>query len=70
MTSRSGHAARDGARRAVLRWLVHLGLIAAVVVVSLVFEPLVLTVHIAVGLVFVMLVGVRPGLVTFPGEGR
>ena len=38
MASHSGQAARDGARRAVLRWPVHLGLIATVVV-SLVFEP-------------------------------
>ena len=56
MTSHSGRTARDGARRAVLRWLVHLGLIATVVV-SLMFEPLVLAIHIAVGLVFVVLVG-------------
>ena len=56
MTSHSGQAARDGAKRALLRWLVHLGLIATVVV-SLVFEPLVLTIHIAVGLVFTGLVG-------------
>ena len=56
MTSHSGQGARDLARRASLRWLVHLGLIATVVV-SLVFEPLVLTIHIAVGLVFVVLVG-------------
>ena len=39
MTSHSGQAVRDGSRRALLRWLVHLGLIAAVVV-SLVSEPL------------------------------
>ena len=58
MTSHSGQPARDGARRALLRWLVHLGLIATVVV-SLVFEPLVLTIHIAVGLVFVVLVGLH-----------
>jgi len=42
----------------MLRWLVHLGLIATVVV-SLVFEPLVLTIHIAVGLVLVVLVGMH-----------
>ncbi len=58
MTSHSGQAARDGARRAVLRWLVHLGLIATVTV-SLVFEPLVLMIHITVGLVFVVLVGMH-----------
>lgn len=58
MTSHSGRAARDGARRAVLRWLVHLGLIVTVIV-SLVFEPLALTIHIAVGLVFAVLVGMH-----------
>ena len=55
MTSHSG---QDEARRAALRWLVHLGLIATVVA-SLVFEPLVLTIHIAVGLVFVALTGMH-----------
>jgi hypothetical protein len=50
LTSHSGWDARDGARRAVPRWLVHLGLIVTVIV-SLVFEPLALTIHIAVGLV-------------------
>ncbi len=44
------------ARRALYRWLVHLGLMATVVV-SLIFEPLVLTIHIVVGLAFVALVG-------------
>lgn len=45
-------------RRAMFRWLVHLGLIGTAVV-SLVFEPLVLTVHIAVGLVFAVLAGMH-----------
>lgn len=43
-------------RRTRLRWLVHLGLIVTVSV-SLAFEPLVLIIHIAVGLVFAMLAG-------------
>ena len=43
----------------MLRRLVHLGLIVTVVV-SLVFEPLVLT----------LAAGRRPGLVTLPGGGR
>src|SRR5580704_12134227 len=43
------------ARRALYRWLVHIGLIATLVV-SLLFEPLVLTIHIVVGLAFAMLV--------------
>jgi hypothetical protein len=46
------------ARRALLRWLVHLGLIGTLIV-SLVFEPLVLTIHIAVGLVFAVLAGLH-----------
>jgi hypothetical protein len=46
------------ARRALLRWLVHLGLIGTLVV-SLVFEPLVLAIHIAVGLVFAVLTGLH-----------
>jgi hypothetical protein len=46
----------SAASRALYRWLVHLGLIATVVV-SLIFEPLVLTIHIVVGLVFAVLVG-------------
>ena len=50
--------ARDGARRALFRWLVHLGLIVTVIV-SLVFEPLVLAIHIAVGLVFAVLAGMH-----------
>jgi hypothetical protein len=44
------------ARRALYRWLVHIGLIATLVV-SLLFEPLVLTIHIVVGLAFAVLVG-------------
>ncbi len=48
----------DGARRALFRWLVHLGLIGTVIV-SLVFEPLVLAIHIAVGLAFAVLVGLH-----------
>jgi hypothetical protein len=47
---------RAAARRSLYRWLVHLGLMATVVV-SLVFEPLVLTIHIVVGLAFTGLVG-------------
>ena len=50
--------ARDGARRALFRWLVHLGLIVTVIV-SLVFEPLVLAIHIAVGLAFAVLAGMH-----------
>jgi hypothetical protein len=46
------------ARRALLRWLVHLGLIGTLIV-SLVFEPLVLAIHIAVGLVFAVLAGLH-----------
>ena len=46
------------ARRALLRWLVHLGLIGSLIV-SLAFEPLVLTIHIAVGLVFAVLAGLH-----------
>ncbi len=42
-------------RRALTRWLVHLGLIVTAVV-SVAFEP-VLTVHVVVGLVFIALVG-------------
>jgi hypothetical protein len=58
MTSHAPRAARDGARRAVFRWLVHLGL-AGTVIVSLVFEPLVLAIHIAVGSAFAVLVGMH-----------
>ena len=58
MTSHAPRAARDRARRAVFRWLVHLGLIGTVIV-SLVFEPLVLAIHIDVGLAFAVLVGVH-----------
>ena len=46
------------ARRALFRWLVHLGLIGTLVV-SLVFEPLVLAIHVAVGLVFAVLTGLH-----------
>ena len=46
------------ARRALLRWLVHLGLIGTLVV-SLMSEPLVLAIHIAVGLVFAVLTGLH-----------
>ena len=42
--------------RALFRWLVHLGLIGTAVV-SLVFEPLVLAIHIAIGLAFAVLAG-------------
>jgi hypothetical protein len=45
-------------RRALFRWLVHLGLIGTLVV-SLVFEPLVLAIHIAVGLAFAVLTGLH-----------
>ncbi len=48
------------ARRALHRWLVHLGLIVSVVV-SLFFEPFVLIAHIAVGLVFAAFVVVHLG---------
>ncbi len=55
----TGHApARDATRRAMSRWLVHLRLIGTVAV-SLVFEPLALTIHIAVGLVFAVLAGMH-----------
>jgi hypothetical protein len=47
-------------RRALHRWLVHLGLIASLAV-SLFFEPFVLVAHIAVGLVFAALVGLHLG---------
>jgi hypothetical protein len=50
----SGSAGRARAPGAMTRWLVHLGLIGTVTV-SLVFEPLILTVHIAVGLAFAVL---------------
>lgn len=45
-------------RHAWYRWLVHLGLIGTTVV-SLVFEPLVLAIHIAVGLAFAVLAGMH-----------
>ncbi len=55
----TGHVPAGGAtRRAMVRWLVHLGLIGTVVI-SLVFEPLALTIHIAVGLVFAVLAGMH-----------
>ncbi len=47
-----------GDRRALFRWLVHLGLIGTLVV-SLTFEPLVLAIHIAVGLAFAALAGLH-----------
>lgn len=56
MTSQA--PARDGVRRTLSRWLVHLGLIVTVIV-SLVFEPLVLAIHIVVGLAFAVLTGVH-----------
>jgi hypothetical protein len=54
MTSPAPAPGRD--RRALFRWLVHLGLIGTAVV-SLVFEPLVLAIHIAIGLAFAVLAG-------------
>jgi hypothetical protein len=54
MTSQAPEPSRD--RRALFRWLVHLGLIGTAVV-SLVFEPLVLAIHIAIGLAFAVLAG-------------
>ena len=48
----------EGDRRRRFRWLVHLGLIGTLIV-SLVLEPLVLTIHIAVGLVFAVLAGLH-----------
>jgi hypothetical protein len=47
-----------GDRRALFRWLVHLGLIGTLVV-SLTFEPLVLAIHIAAGLAFAVLAGLH-----------
>ena len=47
-----------GGRGTLFRWLVHLGLIGTAVV-SLVFEPLVLAIHIAVGLAFAVLAGMH-----------
>jgi hypothetical protein len=56
MTSRSpGRRETPGA---MSRWLVHLGLIVTVAV-SLLFEPLVLAIHIAVGLAFAVLAGLH-----------
>jgi len=55
----TSHPPAPGSERRVLsRWLVHLGLIATLVV-SLMFEPLVLAIHIAVGLVFAVLTGLH-----------
>jgi hypothetical protein len=55
----TSHApAPGGTRRARYRWLVHLGLIGTAAV-SLVFEPLVLAIHIAVGLAFAVLAGMH-----------
>jgi len=55
----TSHPPAPGSERRVLsRWLVHLGLIATLVV-SLMFEPLVLAIHIAVGLVFAVLAGLH-----------
>jgi hypothetical protein len=52
----AGRRTQDRAgRRARLRWLVHLGLIVTVVI-SLIFEPIVLTIHIVIGLGFGLLV--------------
>lgn len=52
MTGRS--PGRTGAPGAMVRWLVHLGL-AGTTIVSLVFEPLILTIHIGLGLAFAAL---------------
>lgn len=52
MTSRS--PGRTGVPGALARWLVHLGLVGTTIV-SLVFEPLILAIHIAVGLAFTVL---------------
>ena len=55
----TSHPPAPGSERRVLsRWLVHLGLIATLVV-SLMFEPLVLAIHIAVGQVFAVLAGLH-----------
>ena len=55
----TSHPPAPGSERRVLsRWLVHLGLIATLVV-SLMFEPLVLAIHIAVGLAFAVLAGLH-----------
>jgi hypothetical protein len=52
MTSRS--PGRGGVPGAMVRWLVHLGLVGTTIV-SLVFEPLILAIHIALGLAFAVL---------------
>lgn len=54
----SHNPAPGGGRRVLFRWLVHLGLIGTLIV-SLVFEPLVLAIHIMVGLVFAVLAGLH-----------
>jgi hypothetical protein len=55
----TNHApAPGGGRGARSRWFVHLGLIGTTVV-SLVFEPLVLAIHIAVGLAFAVPAGLH-----------
>ena len=46
------------ARRALFRWLVHLGL-SGTLIVSLILEPLVLAIHIAAGLPFTVLAGLH-----------
>jgi hypothetical protein len=58
MTNRVLPRARRRDNKRVLRWWVHLGLIATTAV-SMVFEPMVLTIHIAVGLAFAALVAVH-----------
>ena len=52
MTSRS--PGRRGVPGAMVRWLVHLGLVGTTIV-SLVFEPLILAIHIVLGLAFAVL---------------
>ncbi len=55
MTNTARVRARQRDTKRVLRWWVHIGLIATTAV-SMVFEPIVLTIHIAVGLGFAALV--------------
>ena len=52
MTSRTPR--RASVPGATVRWLVHLGLVGTTIV-SLVFEPLILTIHIVLGLAFAVL---------------
>jgi len=52
MTSRTPR--RASVPGAAVRWLVHLGLVGTTIV-SLVFEPLILTIHIVLGLAFAVL---------------